>query len=205
MEAKSLSIFSISCLSILLLLLMITNMEPVSSTATATTKASSTSYITYVQTACSSTTYPEDCYNSLSSYASTIKANPQKLCKAALTVTLKATKNASAVIKSLSKMKGLPPGDSAVIKDCADNVKDSVDRLKQSLKALKNLRGYDREFQLANMKTWASAALTDHITCADAINDGNVSSSVNRKINTRIRYLERLTSNLLAILNSLNH
>ncbi|GLT39786.1 hypothetical protein SLA2020_139590 [Shorea laevis] len=203
MEAKSLSIFSISCLSILLLLLMITNMEPVS--ATATTKASSTTYITYVQTACSSTTYPEDCYNSLSSYASAIKANPQKLCKAALTVTLKATKNASAVIKSLSKMKGLPPGDSAVIKDCADNVKDSVDRLKQSLKALKNLQGYDREFQLANMKTWASAALTDHITCADAINDGNVSSSVNRKINTRIQYLARLTSNLLAILNSLNY
>ncbi|GLT40299.1 hypothetical protein SLA2020_144440 [Shorea laevis] len=205
MEEKGVSIFSIFSFSILLLVLM-PNMELVSATVTTTKSSSTTTYYKYyVKTACNSTMYPKECYKSLSSCASTIQANPDKLCTAAITVTLKAARNASAVIAYLSKLQGLSPSDAAVIKECAENVNDSLDELKDSLKAMENSRGSDRKFQLANVKTWASAALTDDSTCTDDVDDKKVSNMVKNTMNKSIKYLARLTSNLLALMNSLDY
>lgn len=174
------------------------------STTMATTSSSQT-YKTYVKTACNSTTYPQICYKSLSSYASSIKSNPQKLCNYALSVTLKAARNASSTVSKLSKKKGLTQAEAGVVKDCIENIKDSVDELKQSVSTMTNLGGADIQYQLDDIKTWVSASLTDDDTCTEGFDEQKVSTTVKNTINKSIVTVARLASNALSLIDSLNY
>jgi pectinesterase inhibitor-like protein len=185
---------SYQVLTILLTLLFISKLH----TASATTDR------TYVKTACNSTTYPKICYNSLSPYASKIKGDPKKHCKTALSIALQAASNASTTVSNLQKQKTLTRYEAQVVKDCIENVKDSIDEIKQSLQAMDHLRGSDKEFQLSNIKTWVSAALTDENTRTDGFEKGQkVSAAVKNKIRNSILTVARLTSNSLALINKL--
>ncbi|KAH8486443.1 hypothetical protein H0E87_025451 [Populus deltoides] len=149
-----------------------------------TTKNSSETYTNYLKKACNSTLYPQLCFESLSSYTSTIKTNDLKLSTKALTVTLKAASNTSKLLTSLSKGGNLSMTEAGIIKDCIDEMGDSIDMLKQSLKALGSLNGTSDhvQFQISNIKTWMSAALTDETTCTDGIAERKISDEVMRKI-----------------------
>lgn len=173
--------------------------------ATMATTSSSQTYNTYVKTACNSTTYPQICFKSLSSYASSIKSNPQKLCNYALSVTLKAARNASSTVSKLSKKKGLTQPEVGVVKDCIENIKDSVDELKQSVTAMSNLGGADIQYQLDDIKTWVSASLTDEDTCTEGFVEQKVSTTVKNTINKSIVTVARLASNALSLIDSLNY
>eukprot|EP00258_Populus_trichocarpa_P025766 XP_024441785.1 pectinesterase inhibitor 4 [Populus trichocarpa] len=169
-----------------------------------TTKNSSETYTNYLKKACNSTLYPQLCFESLSSYTSTIKTNDLKLSTKALTVTLKAASNTSKLVTSLSKGGNLSMTEAGIIKDCTDEMGDSIDMLKQSLKALGSLNGSDHiQFQISNIKTWMSAALTDETTCTDGISERKISDEVMRKIRKTIVHIAMLTSNALALLNKL--
>lgn len=190
---------------ILAFLLFISNIGN-SLSAVTTTNTSSNTYNNYLKTACNSTMYPKLCYKSLSSYTSTIKTNDLKLCVAGLTVSLKSASNTSSFITSLSKQKGLSKTEVAVIKDCLEEIGDSIDELNQSLKALGSLkRSDDVEFQIANIKTWVSAAITDENTCTDGFDGTKVSAAVKSKIRNSIVNVARLTSNALALINNLSY
>ncbi|KAE8022405.1 hypothetical protein FH972_008207 [Carpinus fangiana] len=167
--------------------------------------SSTQTYKTYIEKACNSTTYPELCNFSLSPYASKIKGNPQKLCKAALSIAIKATHNASSTISKLLKQKGFTSFETSILKDCVANTKDSIDELKQSLDAMRHLNGSDKESQMENMKTWVSAALTDDNTCMDGFDDGQdqVSGTLKNRINDIILKIATLTSNALSLINTL--
>ncbi|KAF9671903.1 hypothetical protein SADUNF_Sadunf12G0098900 [Salix dunnii] len=147
--ASSLSSFNVVAFLLALLLCISTNVHI--SMADSTSKT----YKNYLQKACNSTTYPQLCFSSLSSYTSTIKTSDLKLCNTALTVTLKAASNTSSLVKASSKQKGLSKSEAGAIKDCVDEMGDSIDELKQSLKALGSLKGSDMEFQIATIQTWA--------------------------------------------------
>jgi pectinesterase inhibitor-like protein len=170
-----------------------------------TTKNSSETYTNYLKKACNSTLYPQLCFESLSSYTSTIKTNDLKLSTKALTVTLKAASNTSKLVTSLSKGGNLSMTEAGIIKDCIDEMGDSIDMLKQSLKALGSLNGTSDhvQFQISNIKTWMSAALTDETTCTDGIAERKISDEVMRKIRKTIVNIRMLTSNALALLNKL--
>jgi len=170
-----------------------------------TTKNSSETYTNYLKKACNSTLYPQLCFESLSSYTSTIKTNDLKLSTKALTVTLKAASNTSKLLTSLSKGGNLSMTEAGIIKDCIDEMGDSIDMLKQSLKALGSLNGTSDhvQFQISNIKTWMSAALTDETTCTDGIAERKISDEVMRKIRKTIVNIGMLTSNALALLNKL--
>jgi pectinesterase inhibitor-like protein len=170
-----------------------------------TTTSSTQTYNTYIKTACNSTLYPQVCYESLSSYASQIQTNPQKLCTTALTLALRAAQNTSSTVSKVSKQAGLSSTEVAVIKDCVDNVKDSISELQDSLNEMGQLNGSDVEFRVASVKTWVSAALTDENTCTDGFNGKNVNATVKNKIREYILNLSRLTSNALALINSLKY
>ncbi|KAL9375801.1 hypothetical protein Peur_032680 [Populus x canadensis] len=171
----------------------------------AATKNSSETYTNYLKKACNSTLYPQLCFESLSSYTSTIKTNGLKLSTKALTVTLKAASNTSKLVTSLSKGGNLSMTEAGIIKDCIDEMGDSIDMLKQSLKALGSLNGSDDhiQFQISNIKTWMSAALTDETTCTDGIAERKISDEVMRNIRKTIVNIAMLTSNALALLNKL--
>jgi pectinesterase inhibitor-like protein len=119
-------------------------------------------------------------------------------------VTLKAASNTSKLVTSLSKGGNLSMTEAGIIKDCTDEMGDSIDMLKQSLKALGSLNGSDHiQFQISNIKTWMSAALTDETTCTDGISERKISDEVMRKIRKTIVHIAMLTSNALALLNKL--
>ncbi|KAB5525362.1 hypothetical protein DKX38_023111 [Salix brachista] len=201
MEAKI--FISRNALALLLtFLLCISNME-ISLADTNTTKNSTETYTNYLKKACNSTLYPQICFESLSSYTSTIKTNGLKLCTKALTVTLKAASNTSRLVKSLSKEGNLSKAEAGIIKDCIDEMGDSIDMLKQSLKALGSVNGSEIEFLISNIKTWMSAAMTDETTCTDGIDERKISDEVMRKIRKTIVNISMLTSNALALINKL--
>lgn len=187
---------------LLTFLLCISNME-ISLADTNTTKNSTETYTNYLKKACNSTLYPQICFESLSSYTSTIKTNGLKLCTKALTVTLKAASNTSRLVKSLSKEGNLSKAEAGIIKDCIDEMGDSIDMLKKSLKALGSVNGSEIEFQISNIKTWMSAAMTDETTCTDGIDERKISDEVMRKIRKTIVNISMLTSNALALINKL--
>lgn len=172
--------------------------------ALATTSYSNQTYGAYIKKACSSTTYPQECYKSLLPYAFKIKANPQKLRKVSLSVTLNAVHNASSMVSKLLKQNGLTHIEAATIKDCIVNIKDSIDELKQSLGEMNLLSGLDKEFHIANIKTWLSAALTDENTCTDGFEGEVIDKIVKQKITNIVLKIARLTSNSLSLINSLN-
>ncbi|XP_033143022.1 pectinesterase inhibitor 4-like [Brassica rapa] len=160
-------------------------------------------YKTFVKTACNSTTYPTMCYNSLSSYSSTIKADPIKLCTTSLNVNLKYAKNATLVVSNLlKKAKSTSSPEVPVLKDCVEEMKDTVDELKQAMAELKNLNGggISKEEHLKNVKTWVSAALTDDTTCTGEFEEEEVNEETKKKVEKAVSELSKTTSNTLALI-----
>lgn len=84
--------------------------------------------------------------------------------------------------------------------DCVSQMSDSVDELSRTLSELKHLRrGIEFKWQMSNVETWVSAALTNEDTCLDGFKeiDGKVRSDVRRKITN----VARVTSNALYLIN----
>lgn len=92
-----------------------------------------------------------------------------------------------------------------MVKDCIENIKDSVDELKQSVTAMTNLGGADIQYQLDDIKTWVSASLTDEDTCTEGFDEQKVSTTVKNTINKSIVTVARLASNALSLIDSLNY
>ncbi|CAF2149782.1 hypothetical protein BRARA_A01528 [Brassica rapa] len=170
---------------------------------TATPPAKYQNYKTYVKTACNSATYPTMCYNSLSSYSSTIKSDPIKLCITSLNINLKSAKKASSVVSSLlKKAKAASSPEVPILKDCLEEMKDTVDELKQATAEMKNLNGggISKEEHLRNVKTWVSSALTDESTCTDELEEGEVNADTKKKVKKAVSELSWTTSNTLALM-----
>ncbi|KAF5480271.1 hypothetical protein F2P56_001034 [Juglans regia] len=191
-------------LYLLTLLLSIINSH-LSLASAATSTSSTQTYKTYIKTTCNSTLYPKVCYKSLSYHASEIKTDPLKLCNAALEVALEAAQNTSSTVSKISKQTGLLSTETAVIEDCIDNVKDSIYELRDSQNAMGQLGGSNAEFQIDNVKTWVSAAITDENTCLDGLDEMKVNTTVKKKIRKSILNLCKMTSNALALINTLKY
>ncbi|KAG8390258.1 hypothetical protein BUALT_Bualt01G0065000 [Buddleja alternifolia] len=133
----------------------------------------------FIKKSCNTTTYSSLCTKTLTPYASAVGTSPVKLCNAALTVAVQATTNCSTAVSKLSNQKDLTRPDARAIKDCIGDLKDAVYELKQTVNAMKHLGDSDREFEWANAKTYASAAITDAETCVD---EKLVNGSAKKKI-----------------------
>ncbi|KAM7499546.1 hypothetical protein LguiA_023960 [Lonicera macranthoides] len=178
---------------------------PIFSASSSSSSSVPKAYTNFIKTSCNSTTYPSLCNKSLSPYASSIKTNSLKLCYTALTLTIKAARNTSSMVSKLAKQKGITRIEAAAIKDCIANMQDSVYELKQSLQALSKLKGDDKEFQMANAKTWVSAAITDEDTCMDGFTGRKVNAAVKNKIKNGILVVMSLSSNALSLINKLEY
>ncbi|VVA92592.1 unnamed protein product [Arabis nemorensis] len=168
----------------------------------ATPPAKYQNYKTFVKTACNSTTYPTMCYNSLSSYSSTIKADPIKLCTTSLSLNVKVANNATSTVSNLlKKAKSASSPEVPILKDCLEEMKDTVDELKQAITEMKNLRGGRKSAEecLKNVRTWVSSALTDEGTCTDEFEEGKFNVETKKKVKKVVTDLSRTTSNTLAL------
>ncbi|KAL5551097.1 hypothetical protein UlMin_001273 [Ulmus minor] len=162
---------------------------------------SNKTYTNYIKTQCNITIYPRLCYHSLSIYAENIKTNPKVLAHTALNLSLSATRRTCRVVKELSKIRGLKPREAGAVLDCVELIEDSVGELEKSMQELDNLGSSSFAFQINNIQTWVSAALTDDDTCTDGFAQ-LIDSEVKAIVRRRALKIGHLTSNSLALVNS---
>ncbi|KAK4436365.1 Pectinesterase inhibitor 11 [Sesamum alatum] len=185
-------------ITILLLLILIPYVHPINSNS----KPSQAS-LNFIAQSCNTTTYPSQCIKALTPYASTVGTNALKLCNAALGVAIKATSSCSSTVSKLSKKKGITRAEGSAIKECIGELKDAVYELRETTNAMGHLGDADREFQWANAKTYASAAITDADTCIDGFLGRKVSAIVKKKIKGCVSEVEKHISNALSLINHL--
>nr|KYP67198.1 21 kDa protein [Cajanus cajan] len=121
---------------------------------------------------------------------------------AALSVTISRTRSSASFVKNMSKARGVRKGrEWRAVQDCVENMGDSVERLRQSVRELGRSggpAGEDFVWHMSNVQTWVSAALTDDNTCLDGF---GASASVKGGIKDRVLRVAQLTSNALAFVN----
>lgn len=166
-----------------------------------------TNAIDFIRTSCGTTLYPDLCYTSLSRYANAIQQNPARLAKVAISVSLAKAQRMAAYVSNISRQAdyGADPRASAALHDCFTNFGDAVDEIRGSLKQMRHLSGgagaESFSFQMSNVQTWMSAALTDEDTCTDGFEDVS-DGSVKTDVCDRVAKAKKFTSNALALVNS---
>ncbi|XWS69361.1 hypothetical protein CRYUN_Cryun04dG0172800 [Craigia yunnanensis] len=160
----------------------------------------------FIRTSCSATLYPSLCYTSLANYANTIQQDPARLARTAIGISLSKARHMAAYVSNLSREVDYDadPRASAALHDCFSNMGDAVDEISGSLKQMRQLVDLDSEsfrFQMGNVQTWMSAALTDEETCTDGFEDV-AEGPMKTEVCERARKVKKLTSNALALANS---
>ncbi|XP_031107487.1 21 kDa protein-like [Ipomoea triloba] len=158
----------------------------------------------FIKTSCKATTYPDLCVTSLAAYGPTIKKSPQQLVQTALSVSLDRAQSTKGFVDKLCKFKGLKRREYGALKDCLDEMSDSVDRLSKSVRELKNMgraRSQDFQWHISNAQTWISAALTDENTCTDGFAGRALNGKIKASIRARVTNVAQVTSNALALIN----
>ncbi|KAL0307827.1 UNVERIFIED_CONTAM: hypothetical protein Sangu_3008600 [Sesamum angustifolium] len=189
-----------SSLTFLSFLLVLTTTEFATAAAVATTNPAAS----FIRTSCRATTYPAVCVQSLSTYATVIQKSPKQLVMTALSVSVDRAQSTKTFVSKLTKFRGLKPREYAAIKDCLEEVSDSVDRLSKSAQELKKLGragGPEYIWHLSNLQTWVSAALTDDSTCLDGFSGRALNGRIKTSIRARMTNVAQVTSNALALCN----
>lgn len=121
-----------------------------------------------------------------------------------MSVSLDRAQSAKAFVHKLTKFGSLKPREKAAIKDCLEEINDTIDRLSKSVDELKKMgqsKGQDYQWHRSNVQTWISAALTDETTCVDGFGGKVMNGRLKTSIGTRFVNVERITSNALALIN----
>ncbi|CAL5343881.1 hypothetical protein CsSME_00029024 [Camellia sinensis var. sinensis] len=169
-------------------------------------KAESAASTNFIEVSCKATQYPAVCVQSLSAYASAIQQSPRQLAQTALSLSQARAESMKAFVKKLTKFKGLKAREYAAIKDCLDEIGDSVDRISQSVQELKAMgkgKGKDFLWHMSNVETWVSAALTDENTCLDGFSGRALEGRIKTSVRARVTNVAQVTSNALALVNQL--
>ncbi|XP_047306313.1 pectinesterase inhibitor 11-like [Impatiens glandulifera] len=167
----------------------------------------STTSTSFVQASCRATTYPTVCIQSLTRYAGSIKHNPRQLAHTALAVSLHSAWSTRVFIHKLTNFKGLKRREYQAIRDCLEEIADSVDQIGQSIREIKSMGqgppGQDFFLHISNMQTWVSAALTDCTTCLDELSDTTYNRRIKHSVRSRVTNVAQITTNALALINHL--
>ncbi|CAN8269348.1 unnamed protein product [Cochlearia groenlandica] len=159
-----------------------------------------------LRTVCSVTRFPSSCISSISKIPSSNTTDPEILFKLSLKV----------VVDELASISDLPEKlagetDDVRIKSalnvCGDLLDDATDRINDTVSAMEIGDGKNilNSTKIEDLKTWLSAAATDHDTCFDALdeltqnNTKYADSKISRDLKSAMRNSTEFTSNSLAI------
>ncbi|KAJ7952461.1 21 kDa protein-like [Quillaja saponaria] len=157
--------------------------------------------VDFIRASCRATRYPDLCVQCLSAYANVIRQSPQQLAMTALAVSITRARSAEAFVNKMSKVRGLKSREYLAVKDCIENMGDSVDRLSESAIELGRL-GQNFVWHISNVQTWVSSALTNVNTCLDGFGGRAIDGNVKKAINRSVTGVAQVTSNALALVNS---
>ncbi|CAM8980500.1 unnamed protein product [Rhodiola kirilowii] len=156
----------------------------------------------FIRTSCAATSYPALCYTSLSIHANAIQKNPKILAHTALSVSLFTAKKTSSSILSLSNTPGLKPREVGAMKDCIEEMAESVEQMQKSLSEMDSFREAEFQMMISDVQTWVSAALTYEDTCTDGFSGKVMNGKVKTAVRGNILKIVHLTSNALALINN---
>lgn len=158
----------------------------------------------FIKASCKATLYPLICYQSLSSYAHQIQQNELDIAQVALYVSLSKARFTSMFVTNMTKVAGIKPREFQAVKDCINNMGDTVAQLNRSIYELRHMdrsRGQDFLWRMSNVQTWVSAALTNENVCANGFTGSSMEGNVKAAITSRIITVAQVTSNSLALVN----
>ncbi|CAL5359905.1 hypothetical protein CsSME_00050235 [Camellia sinensis var. sinensis] len=160
----------------------------------------------FIKSSCRATSYPALCVHSLSSYATKIQQSDKQLAQAALAVSLARARSTSVFVSKMTKVSGMKPRERQAVKDCVENMGDTVDQLGKSIQELGRVsrrakKSHDFMWHMSNVQTWVSAALTDESTCVDGFGEHAMDGDVKGAIKSRVVSVSKVTSNALALVN----
>ncbi|KAL8103238.1 21 kDa protein-like [Apium graveolens] len=156
----------------------------------------------FIRLSCRATLYPVLCFQSLSMYATKIQQNERQLAEAALSVSLAKARFTRMFVSKLTKVSGIRAREYRTVKDCIENMGDTVDQLSKSMKEMSHIRGrQDFMWHMSNVQTWVSAALTYENTCFDGFSGNFMEGNVKDAVKKRIVTVAQVTSNALALVN----
>ncbi|CAH8353974.1 unnamed protein product [Eruca vesicaria subsp. sativa] len=176
----------------LLVTIIITMLKSVNTTTTNTE---------FVKSSCTFTTYPRLCVHSLSTQSSLIQTSPKLMAHAALNITLASAKTTSAMMVRLSSSSRLKPREVSAMRDCVEELGDTLEELRKSIGEMGQLSGSNYEVYMSDIQTWVSAALTDENTCTEGFEGDDMNGKVKVLVRGRILVIAHLTSNALALIN----
>ncbi|KAF8401134.1 hypothetical protein HHK36_014438 [Tetracentron sinense] len=154
-----------------------------------------------VRSSCSHASYPNLCFRTLSTYAGPAKT-PNDLAQAAVTVSLTRARHVSRYIARVANLHNGSKREQSALSDCVDQISETIDDLTQTLSELRHLRRGTFRWQMSNVETWVSAALTNEDTCLDGFQ--NVDGRVKVDVKQKITNVARVTSNALYLINRLD-
>ncbi|CAI0547277.1 unnamed protein product [Linum tenue] len=165
----------------------------------------------FIRTSCSATAYPQLCYSSLAVHATKIQTSAKLLATAALDVSLASARSTSAAMARLQQSQGLSPRETAAMRDCLEELGDSVDLIRQSIDEMKPINkaqpngSFSAHFEMmiSDVQTWVSAALTEESTCNDGfVGKSMAAGEMKTVVRGEIETIAHLTSNALALINA---
>lgn len=189
-------------LSLLVLMYLVIYMSGTAESAIA--RPSNPNPAEFIKFSCRATRYPVLCVQSLVGYANVIGHSERQLAMTALSVSISRTRSCASFVKKIAKARGIKPREYRAVQDCIENLGDSVDGLSQSVRELGRMgqaAGEDFEWQMSNVQTWVSAALTDDNTCLDGFAAPGMDGNVKAAIRGRVVNVAQVTSNGLALVN----
>ncbi|KAF8112618.1 hypothetical protein N665_0063s0103 [Sinapis alba] len=181
-------------LTTLLLTVTITTLNSVHTTTTTTNTE-------FVKSSCTFTTYPRLCVTSLSTQSSLIQTSHKLMAHAALNITLASAKATSAMMVRLSSSSRLKPREVSAMRDCVEELGDTLEELRKSIGEMGQLSGSNYEVYMSDIQTWVSAALTDVNTCTEGFEGDDMNGKVKVLVRRKILVIAHLTSNALALIN----
>ncbi|XP_059645784.1 pectinesterase inhibitor 7-like [Cornus florida] len=196
----SFSLLCFLCLAILLHVQRISAVESPNSEPNNTTD--------FIRTKCNATSYPELCYTSLSGFANAIKEDPARLAKVAIAVSLSKVKHMANYVANISRQadKGGNKRLAEAVDVCFEVFGGAVEGIRDSLSQMKRLhrpgQSQSLGFQISNVQTWMTGALTCQDTCTDALEEIDYGGPVKTDICDRVVEVYDVTSNALSLVNS---
>ncbi|KAJ7524433.1 hypothetical protein O6H91_17G004900 [Diphasiastrum complanatum] len=150
-----------------------------------------------IQSLCNSTSYPDTCIASLSAFPGSSIASPTRLVGIAMNI---AHQGANSSLHLVERLLDSEHNETikAALKDCLENLADSIDQINVSLShfsslSLKNLLDTFKE-----IRTSLSSALTFQTTCIEDVFAG-INGRAGDEISKDGHYVKQLVSNALGL------
>ena len=161
--------------------------------------------MTYIESSCKGTLYPDLCIRCLAQYAKSPLNGPQHLAQHALSVSLSRAVHTKGylleVAKEIQAMKS-NKREYLTVQDCVNQISDSVEQINQAMKELRSFNQHGTSmddkmlWHISNVETWVSTALTDASSCVYAL-PGHRMSKRMASVKVKAMNVAQVTSNAL--------